>query len=324
MYKGKTIAIVIPCYNEEKQIGKVIATIPDYVDHLIIIDDQSTDRTKLVAEELASKDKRVKIIIHQKNQGVGAAIASGYKWARDHEVDIAVVMAGDAQMDPSQMPKLLDPIVLDKADYTKGNRLKYPSAYEMIPKTRFFGNQILSFFTKIASGYWSISDAQNGYTAINLKALKAMDWDDMYKRYGQPNDLLVKLNIKNMRICDCIMPPVYNVGEESKMKISRVFITLPKLLLKLFLKRIFVKYMVQDFSIIAPLYYLGIFNFIIFLIFLVRTLVLFSIRSTPEISFLTCLYTFQMSLFLTLIAMFFDMQQNKNLQPENATDDKDC
>ncbi|WP_375326197.1 glycosyltransferase family 2 protein [Candidatus Tisiphia endosymbiont of Nemotelus uliginosus] len=316
MYKNKLIAVVVPCFNEAKQIGKVVNTMPNYMDHIIIIDDNSTDETNSVIKKLSISDQRIHLITHEKNQGVGGAIASGYKWARDNNIDITVVMAGDAQMEPSQMPKLLDPIVADAFDYTKGNRLKYPNAYHIIPKVRFFGNQILSFFTKIASGYWRISDAQNGYTAINLRALQAIDWDKMYKRYGQPNDLLVKLNIANMRVTDCIMAPIYGVGEESKMKISRVFTTLPILLFKLFLKRIFVKYVIQDFSLIAPLFYLGIFNLALFCIFFARTLILYASNSFPEISFIISLYSLQMGIFLVLIGMYFDMQANEKLQTD--------
>ncbi|XVN42178.1 MAG: glycosyltransferase family 2 protein [Candidatus Rickettsia vulgarisii] len=314
MYKNNVIAVVVPCFNEAKQIGKVVNSMPDYIDHIIIIDDKSTDDTNLVVQKLSISDKRVHLITHEENQGVGGAIASGYKWCRDNKVDIAVVMAGDAQMDPSQLPKVLNPIIYNGFDYTKGNRLKYPNAYNIIPKVRFFGNQILSFFTKIASGYWRISDAQNGYTAINRKALEAIDWDQMYKRYGQPNDLLVKLNIANMRVADCVMEPVYGVGEESKMKISRVFVTLPMLLLKLFLRRIFAKYIVQDFNLIAPLFYIGMFNLVLFLIFFVRTLIFYACSGFPEISFIISLYSLQMGIFLILIAMYFDMQANEKLQ----------
>jgi glycosyltransferase involved in cell wall biosynthesis len=316
MYRDKKISVVIPCYNEGKQIARVVDTMPDYVDYIIAINDQSKDNTREVIDKLKETNPKVVPIHHEKNQGVGGAIASGYLWSRDNKIDVAVVMAGDGQMDPADLQKVLDPIILDGFDYAKGNRLKYRGAYEIIPKKRFFGNQILSFFTKIASGYWKISDAQNGYAAISLRALRAINWSQMYKRYGQPNDILVRLNLTNMKVCDVIMKPVYGVGEESKMKITRVTVSLPRLLFRLFVTRIYYKYMVQDFNIIAPLYFFGFLNFIMAMIFLIRTLILyfFITKVTPEISFIIFLYTFQMAVFLMILAMNFDMQDNNHLQ----------
>ncbi len=195
MYKGKSICTVVPCYNEVTQIKNVIDTIPDYVDYVVLIDDRSHDKTIKVIQNCQKTNTKLVLIKHKFNQGVGGSIATGYKWARDNDSDIAVVMAGDGQMNPMDLPALLDPVVEGKADYSKGNRLFIGKAFEKIPKIRFFGNGFLSLFTKIASGYWNIADSQSGYTAINKKALNTIDWDKMYKRYGQPNDILVRLNL---------------------------------------------------------------------------------------------------------------------------------
>ncbi|MFH0925910.1 MAG: glycosyltransferase family 2 protein [bacterium] len=180
MYKNKSVCVVIPAYNEATQIGKVIETMPDYVDKLVIIDDKSKDETPEVVKRYLKDDshnnrQRIVLIQHEINQGVGGAIATGHKWARDHDFDLAVVMAGDGQMDPSVLPLLLDPVVEDKTDYSKGNRLFTGEAYRKIPKVRYFGNGFLSLFTKIASGYWHIADSQSGYTVINKKALRAIE-----------------------------------------------------------------------------------------------------------------------------------------------------
>src|SRR4051812_21120139 len=126
MYRGKSVAVVVPAYNEEKQIHKVITTMPDYIDKVVIVDDCSKDGTSRVVSEYAARDKRVVLIRLEVNEGVGGAIAAGYVWARDNGMDCAAVMAGDGQMDPIELPGLLDPIVDDDADYTKGNRLLYP------------------------------------------------------------------------------------------------------------------------------------------------------------------------------------------------------
>ena len=147
-------------------------------------------------------------------------------------------MAGDAQMDPSDLPRLLDPLVKGEVDYSKGNRLFTGKAWRIIPKARYFGNAILSFLTKIASGYWHVADSQSGYTAVALKVLKTLDLDGIYKRYGMPNDLLVKLNVFQFRVRDIPINPIYGVGERSYMKIYKVIFTLSFLLFKLFLWRL--------------------------------------------------------------------------------------
>ena len=164
------------------------------MDSIIVVDDCSQDDTSDIVKKYQSNmGGRLHLVEHSVNQGVGGAIATGYKWCRDQEIDIAVVMAGDAQMNPDDLPTLINPIVKDTADYTKGNRLFTGDAWNQIPKVRYLGNSAMSLLTKIASGYWHIADSQSGYTAINLKVLKTIDWDKMYKRYGQPNDLLVRL-----------------------------------------------------------------------------------------------------------------------------------
>ena len=181
---------MVPAYNEELLLDKTLGTIPDFVDKVVVVDDCSKDGTYEVAQGFVEKDReRYVLLQHEVNQGVGGAIATGYKWCRDQEIDVAVVMAGDAQMDPVDLPALLEPVVRDEADYAKGNRLFTGDAWNIIPRTRYLGNSALSFLTKIASGYWHVADSQTGYTAINKRALATINWDRMYKRFGQPNDL---------------------------------------------------------------------------------------------------------------------------------------
>jgi glycosyltransferase involved in cell wall biosynthesis len=155
------------------------------------------------------------------NGGVGAAIARGYKWAKDHGFDCTAVMAGDGQMDPDELESICLPVIEDGVDYVKGNRLIHRSALLVIPKVRFFGNSILSILTKLASGYWHVSDTQTGYTAISNKALNAIRLYDIYKSYGMPNDMLVKLNIAFCSLKEVEIKPIYDIGEQSKMKILR-------------------------------------------------------------------------------------------------------
>lgn len=315
MYRGKTIAVVVPAHNEERQITRVIETMPDLIDRIVVVDDASQDDTKAVTLKCQAIDPRVELIVHPRNQGVGGAIATGYKWVRDQGLEVAVVMAGDAQMDPAQLPALLDPVVEDLADYTKGNRLYSGEAFRKIPKTRFFGNAVLSMLTKIASGYWHITDSQNGYTAINLKALKLIDWDNMYQRYGQPNDLLVKLNVHDLRVRDVVMPPVYNVGERSGIRIKKVVFTIAWLLLKLFFWRLWQKYVIRDFHPLVFLYLLGIFLLVTSCGLLVRLLWLWAIIGRiPELNALAWMFSLGMGFQSVFFAMWLDMENNRHLK----------
>src|SRR5512143_2756021 len=222
MYRDKVVAVIVPAYNEERLIGKVLETVPSFIDRIVVVDDASSDRTGEVVKNRQKEDSRIVYLRHQTNEGVGGSIANGYKWARDNEVSVSVVMAGDAQMDPKDLPKLLDPVVNGEVDYSKGNRLFTGKAWRVIPKTRYLGNAVLSFLTKIASGYWHVADSQTGYGAVNLEVLKTIDLDSIYKRYGMPNDFLVRLNVYRFRVRDVSVNPIYGIGERSGIRIYRV------------------------------------------------------------------------------------------------------
>lgn len=317
MYKGKRVAVVVPCYNEETQIERVIRTMPDFVDRIIVIDDLSKDRTVEVVRRVQSdfEDTFVELVAHEKNQGVGGSIASGYKHARDNDFDVAVVMAGDAQMDPVDLPQILDPVVSGEVDYSKGNRLFTGDAWNMIPRVRYIGNSLLSLLTKIASGYWHVTDSQSGYTAINKDALKTIDWDTMYKRYGQPNDLLVRLNIYDFKVRDVPIQPVYGVGEKSGVKPFRMIPKLSLLLFRLFAYRMKEKYFIRDFHPLLFFYFFGALSFIPG--FLLGLYLVFSRILGNEIAETSAMF----SVFLTitgiqflLFAMWFDMENNRDLR----------
>jgi glycosyltransferase involved in cell wall biosynthesis len=310
-----SIAVVVPAYNEETQIGKVLATMPPYVDHIIVVNDASRDRTAQATEDFARLDSRIVLLNHQVNQGVGGAIATGYKWARDNNVDVTVVMAGDAQMDPKDLPLIIGPVARGEVDYAKANRLVSGRAFEMIPKVRYFGNSALSLLTKIASGYWHVADSQTGYTAINLRALKLIDWDRMYKRYGQPNDLLVRLNVFDLRVRDIPVEPVYNVGEKSGIKVRKVLITISWLLFKRFLWRLKEKYIIRDFHPLIFFYTLGATLGLASLGFLVRLFWKWGAEGyVPEITALAFVFCAVSALQLLFFAMWFDMEKNKDLK----------
>jgi len=315
MVNGKKIGVVIPAYNEEKQIGMVLDTMPDFVDVIIAVDDASRDRTYQIVESRGSRMGKIVLLRHERNRGVGGAIATGYKWARDHEFDIAVVMAGDGQMDPKDLPDILAPVVSGDVDYAKGNRLFSGAAFQKIPKIRYIGNSVLSLLTKIASGYWHIADSQSGYTAINRRALQTVDWDRMYKRYGQPNDLLVLLNAHDFKVRDVHINPTYHIGEKSGVKIRKVIFTISWLLFRRFLWRIKEKYIIRDFHPLVFFYGLGGLMAIAFVFFLIRLiLVWIKIGHVPEITALAMAFCFVTSLQSTFFAMWFDMEKNKDLR----------
>ena len=315
MYKQKIITVLIPAYNEEKLIRKTIQSVPDFVDKIVVTDDVSMDKTREIVEDIMKNDSKLLLINHKTNQGVGGAIATMYKWAKDNETDIAVVINGDGQMDPKDMPKFLDALIEDGADFAKGNRLLTRGVREKMPAVRYYASQFLSLFTKIASGYWQVIDPQSGYTAINKKALKQIDLDKLYKRYGFPNDLLVKLNVANMRVKDVPINPIYNIGEKSGIKIGRLVFTLSWLLFKDFLWRMKEKYIVRDFHPLVFFYFLGGFFWVATVILSVRLFYIWWIAGyIPPINALAALFTFMGVSFFTLFAMWFDMTSNEDLK----------
>ena len=256
MLDGKTVAVVVPALNEETLVGPTVSGIPDFVDSIFVVDDGSTDATVARAE---AADPRVEVIRHEENQGVGAAIVTGYRRAIAEEIDVTAVMAADGQMDPNDLETLVRGIVDDECDYAKANRLVTGQAWELIPRSRFVGNAILSFLTKIASGYWHVADSQSGFTATSLETLRMVDLDRVYPRYGFPNDLLVHLNVWNRRVRDYPSRPIYGVGERSGIRLRRVVPTISWLLVKGFFWRLREKYMIRDFHPLVLFYALGMF-----------------------------------------------------------------
>lgn len=316
MVQGKSVAVVVPAYNEEALIGRTLDSIPEYVDKIVVVDDCSQDGTSAcVAERAARQPERILLIQHGANQGVGGSIATGYEWCRDHDVDVAVVMAGDAQMDPADMPDLLRPVLEEGVDYAKGNRLFTGDAWNIIPRVRYLGNSMMSLFTKMASGYWHVADSQCGYTAIGRRALKTINWGEMYRRYGQPNDLLVRLNIYSFRVRDVTVQPVYNIGEKSGVKPLRMIPKLSWLLFKLFLHRMFQKYIVRDFHPLVFFYAMGAALFLPGFLFGLY-LVVFRLTTGPvsPTSALFAVFLFVSGLQSLFFAMWFDMESNRELR----------
>jgi glycosyltransferase involved in cell wall biosynthesis len=315
MFKGKSIAVAIPSYNEEKNIAAVVNSIPDFVDSIIVIDDASKDSTVQVVELLMADNKRMVLLRNGKNLGCGGALAVGYKWAIENGIDVVVRMDGDGQMSALDIERLIEPVVNEGVDYTKTNRLFSGEAYETIPKVRFFGNSILSLLTKIASGYWHIADSQSGFSAIGKTALHTINWDKMYKRYGNPNDILILLNIYNFRVRDIITKPIYNVGEKSNMKVWKVVFTISWLLFKRFFFRLKEKYVIRDFHPLVFFYFFGFFLHIVSIPLLIRYIYYWiAFDHIPKVNFLAWMFSVIMGVQFILFAMWFDMDSNKHLK----------
>ncbi len=313
MVDGKRVAVVVPAHDEELLIVETLRGIPDFVDRIYVVDDASADATGERARELG--DPRVEVIRHDRNAGVGAAIVTGYRHALAGGADVTAVMAGDNQMDPGELLSLVSPVLDGEVDYAKANRLVSGEAWELIPRSRYLGNAVLSLLTKIASGYWHVADSQAGYTAIGHDALAQLDLDRVYTRYGFPNDMLVHLNVWNARVRDVPSRPIYGVGERSGIKIRRVVPRISWLLLKGFLWRLREKYVIRDFHPLVFFYALGILMTTVGLLLGVVEVVLRFMGNeitTPTIV-LVALLLISGSQF-TLFAMWFDMESNKDLK----------
>jgi glycosyltransferase involved in cell wall biosynthesis len=239
MYKDKKVAVVVPAHNEEPFITEVIETMPSFVDRIYVTNDGSTDSTGNILSNIASD--RLVVMTHSQQMGAGAAMLSGYKRACANKMDVIAIMAGDGQMDPAILDRILDPIVEGKADYSKGDRLSLPQHKDGMPAWRAFGNFLLTYLTRIASGYRHVSDPQNGYTAISRGVLERVDLNKVETGFAFENDLLVKLHVYGARVVNVPHPARYR-GERSKIKYLHFMATTSWLLLKDFLWRLWVEY----------------------------------------------------------------------------------
>jgi len=252
MYKQHTIAVVIPTYKVKLHIKQVVATLPEFIDYIIVVDDKCPQMSYKEVEFL----KKIYIVQHKENQGVGGAVKSGYKKAMQLGADIVVKVDGDGQMEPKYIEHLIIPIISNCCDYTKGNRFKDFKALKSMPKIRLIGNSILSFLIKIASGYWKIMDPTNGFTAISSKVLRDLDFDKIDNRYFFESDMLINLNIENCVVCDISIPAKYG-DEISNLNIKKVVLKFPMKIIKGFFKRIIFKYYIYNFNMVSVYLIIG-------------------------------------------------------------------
>jgi glycosyltransferase involved in cell wall biosynthesis len=277
MYEGKTIGVVVPAYNEGNLVGGVIDTMPAFVDRIYVIDDRSTDDTwEEILRHAATVNERrepespladggeagfVVPIRHDRNRGPGGARKTGYARALADGLEVIATMDADGQMDPDYLHRIVAPVVADRVDYAKGTRLESREFWRGMPPFRLFGNLLLTFLTKIASGYWGMTDPQNGYTAISREALAGIGIETLYDDYGYLNDVLTSLNIRSKRIADVSHPARYG-HEHSGIRYSTFIPLLSVVLLRNFMRRLRDRYLLVDFNPLVFLYGLSLVGFV--------------------------------------------------------------
>ena len=249
MYRGQRIYLVIPCYNVAPQLPALLASVPDSVDGIVAVDDGSRDDTAAVLAACA--DPRLVTVRHERNRGVGAAMRTGFQRAAELGGDLLVKVDGDGQMDLRDLPALLDPLTADdRYGYAKGNRLVHVAGLKDMPRNRRVGNFALTFLMKLASGYWHVVDPQNGFIAIRRSVWELLDPARISDGYFFENDMLINLNILDVRVKDVPLPARYG-SERSNLRIHRVLPAFTGLLLRRLWYRFYTKYILRDFSPIA-------------------------------------------------------------------------
>ena len=307
--------MVVPAHDEEALLGTTLAGIPEFVDRIYVVDDGSADGTVERARAAADRDPRIAVLTRGRNGGVGAATVTGYRQVLADGLDVAVVMNADNQMDPEDLDHLVTPVARGEVDYAKANRLFTGQAWQLIPHSRYLGNAVLSLWTKIASGYWHIADAQSGYTAIGRRMLGLLDLDHLYPRYGFPNDMLVHLNVWNAKVRDVPSRPIYGVGERSGIRLWKVIPTIWWLLIRRFWWRLGQKYVIRDFHPLVFFYVFGLLSLLFGLGLGIYQIVIKAegYAATAGVVVLIALLLL-FGLLFTLFAMWFDMESNKELR----------
>lgn len=319
MYREKRIATMMPCLNEERLIGKTIEATPDFIDFIIITDDCSTDGTYEIARHYQEKDPRIHIIRHKKNMGVGFSLVEEYHKMVELGGDIAVGIGGDLQMPMEQIPNLLDPIINGEAEVVKGNRFSQGGTIEGMPTIKIIGNTMISMLCKISSGYWKLFDVVDGFVAVSKEAINRVDWSNPWRGYGYPMEHLARYNIANVLIKEVPRRAIYLKGErQSQIKGFNYFLKCSPMMLRLFFRRLWKKYTIQNGHPLVFLYLFGMLSTLIGVILAVLIVLNKFIHAHEYI--ITGATAIMTAMFLLLgfnalfFAMFFDMLDNEKLQ----------
>ncbi|HEY9153012.1 MAG TPA: glycosyltransferase family 2 protein [Anaerolineales bacterium] len=246
-FRKYEIAAVVPAYRVEREIADVLRGLPPYVRYIIIVDDASPDSTSDVVAALTKRNRRLILMRHDRNQGVGGAMVTGFRKALELGAQIVVKIDGDGQMDVSHLPELILPLIEGKADYAKGNRFRDFIALQKMPFVRRLGNMGLGFLAKAATGYWNIFDPTNGFLAIRAETLAQLPLERIDPSYYFETSMLANLYLLGAVVRDVPMPARYQ-GEASSLIIRRVLFEFPFKLFATFLRRMALKNFIYDFS----------------------------------------------------------------------------
>jgi glycosyltransferase involved in cell wall biosynthesis len=247
MDQPHAIAVVIPCYKVTRHILGVIEGLGAEVKQIYVVDDRCPEQSGAFVRAQC-RDPRVTVIEHEHNQGVGGAVMTGYRAAIAGGATVIVKIDGDGQMDGALVPHFAAPILAGEADYTKGNRFFNLERIGAMPPLRLFGNAVLSFMTKLSSGYWDLFDPTNGFTAIHVDAARYLPFDKISRRYFFESDMLFRLNTLGAVVADVPMDAVYG-DEVSNLRISRIVTEFAAKHARNFFKRLFYNYYLRNMSL---------------------------------------------------------------------------
>jgi len=261
-----SIAVIIPAYRVEREIEQVIKTLPAEIRHIIVVNDASPDGTDAIVTRLSSEEPRLVYLRHESNQGVGGAMVTGFRKGLELNADIIIKMDGDGQMDPGLIPRLIEPLVQGKADYTKGNRFRDTVALRQMPAIRRLGNAMLSFLAKAATGYWNIFDPTNGFLAIRSEVLTQLPLEKLDHTFFFETSMLAQLYLIDACVQDVPMPARYG-DQPSNLRVHRILLDFPPRIFDTMMKRLILKHLLYDFSMMSIYMLAGIPLFLFGLIF---------------------------------------------------------
>ena len=314
MYRKLETAVVIPCYNEEKMITQTIKKIPEYIDHIIAVNDASTDNTIGVLNKLKKQYSKLIIVDNKVNQGVGGALIAGYDYAIKNTKATAIgIVAGDDQFDSSYLKAMLDDFIDQSADYVKASRFFHREAFKTMPKYRQFGNIFISLLTKFSTGYYSITDITNGCGWLRREIIEKVDFSIVEKRYDYETSMLTALSIANAKVIDHAVPAHYG-NEKSTIKLIPTAWRNLKAVWKGFWRRIYYKYVLYGFHPVALFLFTGMFFLIISLLLAIFLLYvkLFAHQSPTAGSVMLAVLPFILGIQLTLTALTLDVSNENN------------
>ena len=311
MLEGKRVAVVVPAYDEEALVVETLRGIPEFVDRVYVVDDASRDATGERARELG--DPRIEIIRHESNQGVGAAILTGYRRALDEGFDVACVMAADNQMDPVELGELVEPVARGEVEYAKANRLVSGEAWTIIPRTRYLGNAVLSLLTKIASGYWHVADSQAGYTAVSRGRSSDSISTGSIRATGSRTTCSSTSTCRT-RVSGTCLRGRSTTGRAVRIRLRSVIPRISWLLFKAFWWRLGQKYVIRDFHPLVFFYVFGLLMTSVGILSAIEVILRIAGNQIPAATIVLVAVLVIAGIQLTLFAMWFDMEANKELR----------